>query len=153
MKGQTVCRVHGGSAPQARAAAELRVARAEVEAELRSLGEPVPTDPIEGLSDALNRATAIAQAIGAEIGRRERIAVEAGQDAAAAWEMRTTTGLALSPLVEMYGPAVDRQARLSRLAIDVHLERRAREWNREELVAEIQRLADEMDTVPEEASA
>lgn len=121
MKGQTVCRSHGGSAPQSRTAAERRVARVEVEAVLRSLGEPVPTDPIEGLSDALGRAAAMTQAIGAEIGRRERIAVEAGQDAAAAWELRTTTSLAPAPLVEMYGPAVDRLARLSRLAIDAGL--------------------------------
>ncbi len=49
IKGAEVCRVHGGRAPQVRAAARRRLAFGEAEAELGRLGVPIEVDPAEAM--------------------------------------------------------------------------------------------------------
>lgn len=53
MRGQDVCRAHGGAARQNRAAAAQRIAEADAEKVLRRFGEPVETTPSEALLDAV----------------------------------------------------------------------------------------------------
>lgn len=56
LAGQDVCYFHGGSSPQALAAANKRVAIAEVSAELARVGQPVLTDPGQALLDLVAEA-------------------------------------------------------------------------------------------------
>ena len=62
IKGTTVCRVHGGSAPQVRKAAARRAAQLDAhQAAERMLAEAgVDADPIEHLVDSLRRTAALA---------------------------------------------------------------------------------------------
>jgi len=57
IKGGTVCRMHGGASPQARAAAAKRVAEAEAQKEMAramvTLGSPVDVDPAKALLDEI----------------------------------------------------------------------------------------------------
>ena len=54
MRGQKVCKVHGGMAPQAKAAAEERIERAKVEALARTFGEPIEgKDPGEIVAEQI----------------------------------------------------------------------------------------------------
>lgn len=49
MRGQAVCRKHGGAAPQSRAAAARRQVETEARAVLAELGVPAVGDPLEAL--------------------------------------------------------------------------------------------------------
>lgn len=49
MHGQLVCRMHGGSSPQARTAASRRLALGEAMAELDRLGRPLEVEPAEAM--------------------------------------------------------------------------------------------------------
>jgi hypothetical protein len=49
IKGAEVCRVHGGRAPQVKAAAKRRLALGEAEKELARLGVPIEVDPAEAM--------------------------------------------------------------------------------------------------------
>jgi hypothetical protein len=57
IRGGTVCRMHGGASPQARAAAAKRVAEAEAAKEMNramvTLGHPVDVDPAKALLDEI----------------------------------------------------------------------------------------------------
>jgi hypothetical protein len=55
MTGQARCRMHGGSAPQARAAAERRQAEARALALATTYGLPVEVDPVDALLGELWR--------------------------------------------------------------------------------------------------
>lgn len=53
IEGGTVCRSHGGNAPQVRAAAEARLAEQRAMAEVQRLGLPVEVDPVQALLEDL----------------------------------------------------------------------------------------------------
>ncbi|MFY1686482.1 hypothetical protein [Plantactinospora sp. WMMB782] len=51
MKGQKVCRNHGGASPQAKAAAEARLAEQDLRAAVKTYGLPVDISPTDALLD------------------------------------------------------------------------------------------------------
>lgn len=56
IKGANVCRVHGGRAPQVKAAAKRRLALGEAVQELDRLGVPVEVDPSEAMLSMVHEA-------------------------------------------------------------------------------------------------
>jgi hypothetical protein len=70
MKGQLVCRMHGGASPQAKAAAERRLALQAIDADIESWGlGGTDVDPGETLLRLLAQARARAQVYAAEVSR------------------------------------------------------------------------------------
>jgi len=138
MKGATVCRKHGGGAPQVRRAAEIRAARlsAHAEAERMVARAGVDADPIEHLLESLHRAAALVEVWGAMVaeidarsdGDRGRLSYyEADSDDRD--ELRVVPGDSLialdrhgmaqvHPFVTEYNAALDRRARFAKLCID-----------------------------------
>lgn len=53
-RGATVCKRHGGAAPQVRAAADRRVAQQEAQKIVATLGKPINTDPVEALHNLIH---------------------------------------------------------------------------------------------------
>ena len=56
VKGATVCRMHGGSSPQARQAAARRVQEEKAAKEAKRLAQPIETDPSQALLDLVSSA-------------------------------------------------------------------------------------------------
>jgi len=120
MKGQRVCRKHGGESPQALAAAERRIEHEERIRALGSFGElleevrrqPVP-DSLTALEDAYGAAFHMTAAL--------RILVE---------ESNSVLGInrfaedVVHPLTSLYGEWLDRYARIHKLALDAGIEER-----------------------------
>ena len=70
LKGQLVCRMHGGASPQAKAAAERRLALQAIDADIQSWGlGGTDVDPGETLLRLLAQARACAQVYAAEVSR------------------------------------------------------------------------------------
>lgn len=67
MQGQTVCRMHGGSAPQSLAAAERRLAEREALLALEAFGVPVVVDPHSALLQELHRTAGAVAWLGAQV--------------------------------------------------------------------------------------
>jgi hypothetical protein len=69
IRGGTVCRVHGGMAPQVRAAAERRLEARRIDIEAGRLMGQVGTDahPVEHLLTELYRSAAVVEVLGAEL--------------------------------------------------------------------------------------
>jgi hypothetical protein len=53
MAGQRVCQTHGGKSPQAKAAAARRIAEQKARKAVVTLGEPIDTDPVEGMRNLI----------------------------------------------------------------------------------------------------
>lgn len=56
VRGATVCRMHGGSSPQARAAAARRVQEEKAARAAQRLAQPITTDPSQALLDLVSSA-------------------------------------------------------------------------------------------------
>lgn len=65
--GATVCRVHGGSAPQVKAAAQRRVQTEDARKAVATFGLPVDTEPMQALVDELRRTAGHVAWLGALI--------------------------------------------------------------------------------------
>jgi len=120
MRGQTVCRLHGGKAPQSLAAGERRVKSREAAVLLARYGEPVETDPLQGLLDALWRAAGCVVWLGQELARQQK--AEAAPIKAVV--QRTKFGQDTAALAKLYGEWVDRQAKYAAAAISAGLDER-----------------------------
>lgn len=77
LKGQKVCRVHGGGAPQNRAAGERRVAEARLEEETRRalaiLDVPPVDNPLTALSELAGQVIAWKNALAGQVNQLENI--------------------------------------------------------------------------------
>lgn len=131
--GSTVCRMHGGSAPQVRRAARRRLAIAQADKELRDLDYEPVNDPIEELADIAGQAKALMEWSAARV-------AELSNDL----DYRDAKDVdQLKAVVGLYERAMDRAARLveacARLGLD---ERRVQlEEGQAELVVAAMRLA------------
>lgn len=132
VQGATVCVAHGGAAPQVKAAAARRLARARLNGDLDQLlgeleVEAAGRHPVDVLLDAVHRANAMAQVLGALVGglRTDGLpAVAAEGDHGRLWGRNHLGDGAQHVLVEMYGQWLDRAARAAKLALDAGVEER-----------------------------
>lgn len=138
MRGATVCRKHGGAAPQVRRAAEVRAARMEAHATAERMiaRAGVDADPIEHLLDSLYRAAALVQVWGTMVaaldarGDDERGTLSYYEaDPEDRDELRVVSseplvaldrhGMAqIHPFVSEYNQWVERRAKFAKLCID-----------------------------------
>ena len=150
--GATVCRMHGGSAPQVRQVAVVRAARIEAEREAQRMvaRAGVDADPIEHLLESLYRAAALVEVWGSMVAVLDD---HAEQEAMERDEIRGTLGyhentderdhdelrvvshdrlLTLThrgesqvhPYVREYQAALERRARFAKLCIDAGIAER-----------------------------
>lgn len=103
IKGGTVCPMHGGSAPQVRAAAARRVQEQDLERAAHKLGVPVPIDPGQAMLDSL------ASANSTMVAWQSIVRDELDLDGRLSAEARLAA-------------AEERVARISKMCIDVGLE-------------------------------
>lgn len=111
MLGQSVCYHHGGATPGALAAAKRRLAIAKA-GEL--LGVPREVNPEEALLEALYLAAGDTERLKLEVAQLEERLVEP-----------TLLGGAVDVRVKLYHDAVERQAKLAKLALDAGIAERA----------------------------
>lgn len=62
--GSTVCVMHGGAAPQVRAAAQARVVQQQAQAAVRKMGWTAVTDPLTTLGDVAGEMLAMKERLG-----------------------------------------------------------------------------------------
>lgn len=67
MKGQAVCRNHGGSSPQAKAAAQRRLQAADAERAVTTFGLPREIDPRDALLEEVYRTAGAVDWLGARV--------------------------------------------------------------------------------------
>jgi hypothetical protein len=126
MTGQAVCRMHGGSAPQARAAAEQRVQRAELAktiGELADACDVASTDPVDQLQEALEVCVRMVAALD-YLTSRLGLGIGEGADATGHILMPAKAGAATNPLVTELGTWVDRKARTAKACLDAGISER-----------------------------
>ena len=114
--GATVCRFHGGAAPQVMAAAAVRVAEEQARRELARLNLPPVEDPLTELARVAAEVVAWKDAIGAKVNELTSLRYEADQG-----------GEQLRSEVALWERALDRCERfltaMARLNIDERLAR------------------------------
>ena len=147
--------MHGGSAPQVKAAAARRVALGEVEREAVRLGWSLDVDPLDALTEVVREAAANVAAfrsaveqLGLRVAEDGGVAVPDGRDGRA--EARPHV------LVVMYAEWLDRLARFAKLALDAGVdERRVRlaEMEGRVLAAVVEAAVDACHPTLEERSA
>ena len=110
--------MHGGAAPQARAAADRRIAEAGLRSELARLGIPVDGPPADALREALALARGGVRYLSARLIEAQDTAEEVGFGPLGAVIARGPRGPEVAPLVDLFGAFLDRLARIARLALD-----------------------------------
>lgn len=158
VRGSTVCRVHGGGAPQVRAAAARRVAIAEAHKVVARLGGVIGVDPLDALVEMVHEAAWNVAAYRLVI---ERYDVTVGLDGAVAVpEVRDGTGVQNAAqvhiLVQAYDQERDRLVRYAKLCVDAGVdERRVRiaESQGQLLARVVQAAVDATNPTPQERRA
>lgn len=116
INGATVCQIHGGAAPQVKAAAARRLAERNLNGQIGKLLEELrdqPTPPlIDGLEAAVDHCARMVVAL--------RF-VATGRDALGVNRFGEQVP---DPAVAMYGEWVDRYARATKLALDAGIDER-----------------------------
>lgn len=105
LPGQEICRMHGGSSPLARAAAERRLAAQQItkaaEAVLAHEGITAIEDPLEELGKLASASTAMMNALGARVNSLDELS-----------EYDAKNSASIKAEVQMYERAMDRTHRL-----------------------------------------
>jgi len=116
IRGGTVCHKHGGSAPQVKAAAAIRVTEERTRRELARLNLPPVEDPLTELARVAAEVVAWKDAIGAKVNELTELRYKAGEG-----------GEQLRSEVALWERALDRCERfltaMARLNIDERLAR------------------------------
>ena len=115
-----MCRVHGGSTKQVKAAARRRLQRQQLEGDLGKLLGDLESDageahPVEALLDALRRTWAMTNVLGSMVG---------GLGTDALYGPDHLGDARPHVLTEMYAQWLDRAARASKLALDAGVDER-----------------------------
>lgn len=150
VKGATVCRMHGGSAPQVRQAARVRAAELDAHATaVRMVARAgVDVDPIEHLLESLHRAAALVEVWGSMVAGLDELGAERalggirgelGYNKVVSEDSRdelrvvahdslmvlNSNGQAhIHPYVVLYEQALERRAKFAKLCIDANITER-----------------------------
>lgn len=133
MRGQQVCRKHGGAAPQAKAAAVRRQTEVEARAVLAELGVEAVGDPLEALLKLAGQVLAWQAATAALVNRLDSIRYQAG------------SGEQLRAEISLYERAMDRAVTVLSAIARLNVEER--------LVRVTERQADVVEAAVNEALA
>lgn len=129
IRGTSVCRVHGGSAPHVRAAGRRRVALARFQGPIADLLDEFEDDldgthPVEGLLQAVRRTGAMVHVLGVLVGALHPAPFVDGQPVAGLYGPDHLGDGEPHVLVTMYGQWLDRHAKVCKLALDAGVEER-----------------------------
>ncbi|MCL8026334.1 hypothetical protein M8316_13100 [Nocardioides sp. BSK12Z-3] len=126
MDGQRVCRLHGGRAPQALAAATRRRDERQALLAAETFGLPREVDPHTALLEELHRtagAVAWLSALVADL-EHDEIAWGVVREKTGGEDHGTTKEARPSVFVELWGRERDRLARVAKVCVDVGIEER-----------------------------
>lgn len=145
VKGAKVCRMHGGSAPQVKRAADRRVALQGITKEAARLGQMVDVDPLQAIVEMVREAAANVAAYRLAI---EGLDIDVSHQGAVAvpqsFDEKGKRDPALAHiLVELYNSERERLVRFSKMALDAGIEVKRLELAQEQasLVADAIRAA------------
>lgn len=118
--GATVCRFHGGGAPQVRAAARRRLAQQEAAASLAEVGVYPVTNPVEAFADLVSEVVALKDHFADRVAQLESLRYTSTWNTE---QMRTE--------VALYERALDRSGRLLAQWVSLGLETRRVEMSQQ----------------------
>jgi ribosomal protein L35AE/L33A len=160
VKGATVCRTHGGSAPQVRAAAEQRLLERQALVAAEAFGLPREVDPHTALLEELHRAAGAVQWLGALVADLERESIVWGKvkethgtQLEKGTDNGTTKAAAVNVWVRLWTEERDRLAKVAKTCVDVGIEeRRVRlaESAGQQLAAVIRSVLDQLELSDEQ---
>lgn len=146
IRGGTVCRVHGGSAPAVKAAAARRLEEAKASAAATTLGLPVEIDPHAALLGEVHRSAGVVAWLTLQVQQLQASEVvwgrtkEADQEGGpgGGYSLREE-GAAVNLWVKLLGEWSDRLTRVAKAAIDAGVSERLvkLEERKGELIAEL----------------
>lgn len=144
MRGQRVCRTHGGAAKAAKAAAQRRLATEKVRREVSALGlgqGRVPADPAEVMLDALGEASWNVEVYRRAIADLEARIGDYDERSTVALTLfgRGSTTIEVHALVDLYNAERDRAAKLAESCRRCGVEERRIEISAQR-AAEMQRI-------------
>lgn len=160
LKGATVCRTHGGSAPQVRAAAEQRLLERQALVAAEAFGLPREVDPHTALLEELHRCAGAVQWLGAIVadldrkdvvwGKTREVRGTAAEDGA---DNGVTYAAQTNAFVRLWQEERDRLAKVAKTCVDVGIEeRRVRlaESAGQQLAAVIRSVLDQLELSDEQ---
>jgi hypothetical protein len=126
MAGQTVCRMHGGSAPQAIAAAEERRLERQALVAAEAFGLPREVDPHTALLEELHRTAGAVQWLGAIVADLDKDDVVWGKvrDKVGGEDQGRTYEARPNAFVSLWQAERDRLAKVAKTCVDVGIEER-----------------------------
>jgi hypothetical protein len=158
--GGTVCAMHGGKAPQVRAAAEQRLLERQALVAAEAFGLPREVDPHTALLEELHRAAGAVQWLGAIVadldrkdvvwGKTREVRGTAADDGA---DNGVTYGAQTNAFVRLWQEERDRLAKVAKTCVDVGIEeRRVRlaESAGQQLAAVIRSVLDQLELSDEQ---
>ena len=131
MDGQTVCRMHGGSAPQSLEAAERRKVERQALLAAEAFGLPREVDPHTALLEELHRTAGAVQWLGAIVADLEadaivwgRVKETHGTQLERGTDNGTTYAAQTNAFVKLWQEERDRLAKVAKTCVDVGIEER-----------------------------
>lgn len=131
MAGQTVCRMHGGSAPQSIDAAERRRLERQALVAAEAFGLPREVDPHTALLEELHRTAGAVQWLGAIVADLEqdgivwgRVKETHGTQLERGTDNGVTKAAAVNVWVRLWQEERDRLAKVAKTCVDVGIEER-----------------------------
>lgn len=163
IEGATVCRTHGGSAPQVRAAAEARLREREAVLAVEVFGLPREVDPHTALLEELHRTAGAVQWLGAlvaDLDREELVWGRVKETHGTQLEKGTENGVTYqagpNAWIRLWTEERERLVKVAKTCVDVGIEeRRVRvaEAAGQQLASVVRAVLDRLDLTDEQRSA